>query len=43
VRKSSSEENNDLVNFPSPYLVRKRKFQRFMHRGKSPRRESRKR
>ena len=37
ITRKSSEENIELINFPSPYLVRKRKFQRFLYRGKSPR------
>lgn len=38
--RKSSEENISLINFPSPYLVRKRKFQKFMIRSVSPRKHS---
>jgi hypothetical protein len=40
--RKHSEENINLVHNPSPYLVRKRKFQRFMHRGSSPKKGVRK-
>jgi len=35
VRKHS-EENINLLDHPSPYLIRKRKFQKFMRRSGSP-------
>lgn len=38
VRKNS-EENINLLDHPSPYLIRKRKFQKFMRRSNSPSKE----
>lgn len=35
VRKNS-EENINLLDRPSPYLIRKKKFQKFMRRSASP-------
>ena len=38
VRKYSEEDVN-ILDSPSPYLIRKRKFQKFMRRSGSPTRE----
>lgn len=40
VRKHS-EENINIIDEPSPYLIRKRKFQKFMRRPNSPSKERR--
>jgi hypothetical protein len=34
--RKNSEENINLLDFPSPYLIRKRKFQKFLRSSKSP-------